>query len=557
MPPRNGSTRTARTRAQARSKPVPLAQTRPPMGPPAKRAKASSGRAVSTSAQSSQPRAKASTRIKAPAIETSDEEDESEDDDVPSRTSSSQKKLYRSQVAANAAYQETLQNQLFNSDYEEPPHDDDHDGDHNPDLLGLDGDGVKDILSLEQPSFNAEDDNDEELPRGTKLKAANKRALDRRAEAPQWSEPQGGKRKRASTDDILSSDEEDASPPPPSSSVGTELTDDELDTDDDNHRTGGKVQRSFNAGWPAEAWLQLPGPGTRNLSLKDQNGPVMHTIQVALPRCIGHVVAKDAFPSELLKLVRRILRGTARDLKYHALADRFTLDVKFSNYIARLITQRISNFRGQLKKDIVQRLTPFYQLFGTPEKIADTVKDELDGSKFLFPKTNGLPTRTRPFLHPCIIESLRQLLFVSARGLSLVDRYSDELIALKEKYAKGNKSEFLMPAPVLCLVATAIQSALDDWRSGRHKPTEFNADQYTNAYRSHIQFLEDIKYGSESKYARLLKTIYSECCDGLESAGQAAPNAAKEIVDIGAMESDDDTDDDIAPVAQSSPQMDI
>ncbi|KAG2002213.1 hypothetical protein CC2G_004424 [Coprinopsis cinerea AmutBmut pab1-1] len=523
MPPRNGSTRTARTRAQARSKPVPLAQTRPPMGPPAKRAKASSGRAVSTSAQSSQPRAKASTRIKAPAIETSDEEDESEDDDV----------------AANAAYQETLQNQLFNSDYEEPPHDDDHDGDHNPDLLGLDGDGVKDILSLEQPSFNAEDDNDEELPRGTKLKAANKRALDRRAEAPQWSEPQGGKRKRASTDDILSSDEEDASPPRP------------------RRRTGGKVQRSFNAGWPAEAWLQLPGPGTRNLSLKDQNGPVMHTIQVALPRCIGHVVAKDAFPSELLKLVRRILRGTARDLKYHALADRFTLDVKFSNYIARLITQRISNFRGQLKKDIVQRLTPFYQLFGTPEKIADTVKDELDGSKFLFPKTNGLPTRTRPFLHPCIIESLRQLLFVSARGLSLVDRYSDELIALKEKYAKGNKSEFLMPAPVLCLVATAIQSALDDWRSGRHKPTEFNADQYTNAYRSHIQFLEDIKYGSESKYARLLKTIYSECCDGLESAGQAAPNAAKEIVDIGAMESDDDTDDDIAPVAQSSPQMDI
>ena len=141
----------------------------------------------------------------------------------------------------------------------------------------------------------------------------------------------------------------------------------------------------------------------------------------------------------------------------------------------------------------------------------------------MYNQGRGLIIRSKPFNHPAVISILCEVFFGSTRK-SLAEQYRDCFASTIETLS--DKAE--IPAAALALVATCvcffttldydsdtntclfqIHSAIDDYSSGVCKKTDFNADCYEDVYKSHIEFLENIKTASATKYHRLMADLYT------------------------------------------------
>ena len=144
----------------------------------------------------------------------------------------------------------------------------------------------------------------------------------------------------------------------------------------------------------------------------------------------------------------------------------------------------------------------------------------------MYNQGRGLIIRSKPFNHPAVILILREVFFGSMRKL-LAEQYRDCFASTIETLS----DEAEIPAAALALVATCvcffttldydsdnilfysclfqIHSAIDDYSSGVCKKTDFGADCYKDVYKSHIEFLENIKTASATKYHRLMAGLYT------------------------------------------------
>ncbi|KAG6843738.1 hypothetical protein H0H93_000258 [Arthromyces matolae] len=74
---------------------------------------------------------------------------------------------------------------------------------------------------------------------------------------------------------------------------------------------------------------------------------------------------------------------------------------------------------------------------------------------------------------------------------------------------------------MLAMVATAVLSAIDDWKTGLQKISEFNAETYADVYRGHALFLKNIRDSEPNKFHRLMADIYLAASANSESQSAA------------------------------------
>ncbi|KAI9431089.1 hypothetical protein H4582DRAFT_1822972, partial [Lactarius indigo] len=203
---------------------------------------------------------------------------------------------------------------------------------------------------------------------------------------------------------------------------------------------------------------------------------------------------------------RHILYRSAKSLHLPVFANRFFYDPEIGKVFSRVLSGRVSTYRGQLKRTAASKVEGFYQLVEGAECI-NRVKGLIQGSVYVYPTKEVVIVKSKPFAHPVIIAVLREAFFSNVRGGSYANKYHR---LFKSSLPDSCPSELEIPSAMLALVATSIHSALDDYSTGVCKKTEFNADLYEDIYISHSNFLSHIRDGSITKYHRMMSDLYKQ-----------------------------------------------
>ncbi|KAK7460900.1 hypothetical protein VKT23_008828 [Stygiomarasmius scandens] len=143
--------------------------------------------------------------------------------------------------------------------------------------------------------------------------------------------------------------------------------------------------------WPKYAQLVFPEKG-KDIRLKEQSSIIGMVARDAITRTQVQCVTENAWPElkEKIRSTRSLLLQSATDLqakdaqaKY--IAERISVDLKFANALASLVTERLASFRKHIK-DISLMELAVYEL-GTDEKCIARVQELISNDKFTFPGT--------------------------------------------------------------------------------------------------------------------------------------------------------------------------
>ncbi|CAL1712333.1 unnamed protein product [Somion occarium] len=92
---------------------------------------------------------------------------------------------------------------------------------------------------------------------------------------------------------------------------------------------------------------------------------------------------------------------------------------------------------------------------------------------------------------------------------------------------------------MVALVATTLEAAIKDWRSGSYVNTDFNAGRVIETYLTHIQNLLNIQEKNPSGYHFIMTTLYDLASSGQKfSALKASAEDMMEDLDLQGMPED-------------------
>ncbi|KAG6825967.1 hypothetical protein H0H92_001683 [Tricholoma furcatifolium] len=376
--------------------------------------------------------------------------------------------------------------------------------DDNDDMENLDAEAIGQALASERPCFAGKPQHKDGNNELTAEVLVSKRALERKAEVPEW----------------VKDEESDTSHGPVDTSGATTANSD-IDT--------------INVNWPLEAHYVPPQSGSRTISLTAQPHYVRALVRAAIRQCSGDALFIDAYPSPTT--INAYFRGMFIDIANEMDLEAFSLRLQTDNilldHLSHVLSTRLSNLRCGIKKMTSPKVESSYNINGTVSERREKVKTLITSGDYIYPRNHaGLIFRTKPYHHPMIISAIREYFFSAARG-SLASKYTDRFTSSIEDAPDSLE----LPLPMVAMVATATYAAIDDWNSGFLKKSEFNADAYEDIYRGHELFLNNIRSEKPRAYHRLMADLFSEVCNsqGAHSAQTVASNAMS-LLDLAAME---------------------
>ncbi|KAH9020913.1 hypothetical protein EDB84DRAFT_1275197, partial [Lactarius hengduanensis] len=231
-------------------------------------------------------------------------------------------------------------------------------------------------------------------------------------------------------------------------------------------------------------------------------------MRVAIKRVKGDAIFDTAYHAinSTTAYHRYTLYKSAKSLHHSVFANRFFWDHEIGKAFGRVLSGRVSTYRGQLKRTAAGKVEGFYQLLEGPECV-ERVRGLIRGSIYVYPTKEQDIVKSKPFGHPIIMAVLREAFFANVRGGSYASKYCGRF---RSSLPDSHPSELEIPCAMLALVATSIHSALDDYSTGVCKKTEFNADLYEDIYIGHNSFLSHIRDGSITKYHRMMSDLYNQ-----------------------------------------------
>ncbi|KAH9044082.1 hypothetical protein EDB83DRAFT_2523720 [Lactarius deliciosus] len=215
---------------------------------------------------------------------------------------------------------------------------------------------------------------------------------------------------------------------------------------------------------------------------------------------------------------------------------RFFWDHEIGKALGRVLSGRVSTYRGQLKRTVAGKVEGYYRLLEGPECV-ERVRGLIRGSVYVYPTKEGPSgqqnvVKSKPFGHPIIMAVLREAFFMNIRGGSYASKYCGRF---KSSLPDSHPSELEIPCAMLALVATSIHSALDDHSTGIYRRTEFNADLYEDIYIGHNSFLSHIRDGSIKKYHRMMSDLYNQASAVAVMSSMSVTNDAIAELDLDGM----------------------
>ncbi|KAG6810655.1 hypothetical protein H0H92_010892 [Tricholoma furcatifolium] len=377
----------------------------------------------------------------------------------------------------------------------------------------------EDTVDQPQPEFTTAselDDHDQEqdvIDDEEPQHGFSKRASDRKAEVPIWAANEA--------------EESDTSP-----DVAKEEETDILMKAD--HRA---LTLAINTGWDPSIHFVPPQHGARMLSINTQPLTIKTFIKGSIRKATGDAIFVNAYPSveTLDDYHMHLLDDVAANMNCEALRQHIKQDSVFVEHISRLLSARVSNTRCGVKKVTQPKIEASFGLSATNEEECRTqVKVLLSKGDYIYPRNpKGMIYRTKPFMHPSIISSIREYYFLGSRG-SLASKHQSRF---KSSISEGPQAKELeVPMAMVCMVA-AVHASLDDWTVGRQTKTEFNSDQYEDVYRGHEIFLNNILEHKPRSYHRLMADLYNlVSSDNRGHSAATIANNSMEILDLEGME---------------------
>ncbi|EJF60826.1 hypothetical protein DICSQDRAFT_170686 [Dichomitus squalens LYAD-421 SS1] len=275
--------------------------------------------------------------------------------------------------------------------------------------------------------------------------------------------------------------------------------------------------------------IVAPTPGAA-LALQRQHDDIRETIRHSRGEIEAFIVFIHAFPDTMgrTRFVSDALINSAGELGFPGLRQRLQKDQEFTHALSAIPRQRISTFRGQMKKCAETHVVPQFGL----------VQGECEAKvEFLFDHM--------AYVYPCIYDTKKQsVTWVQPYGGSIVTALARHIawtgpsaIAIRNPlqftssiHESPQVNEKEIPMPMLALIGAAIHAALTEWKSGTHKPSSFSADAYADAYNEHLTLLRGIKDKNLRGYHKMTHRIFL-AASGTAPAIPAAPtNAATDAL---------------------------
>ncbi|KZT74260.1 hypothetical protein DAEQUDRAFT_296645 [Daedalea quercina L-15889] len=285
-----------------------------------------------------------------------------------------------------------------------------------------------------------------------------------------------------------------------------------------------------------------------DLNLTEQHPRVAALLRATIAKVLLDIVFVDAFPDALRhSTVANALLECAGALNDPGLLDRLQKDRDYCDALTKIPAQRVSNFRGEIKKKTDALVDGYYgcSRFEDRDALLDAIDWLKEEGMYHYPCD---PKKRefeggKPFGHPIIEATFKQTIFQIRKHRSCFG--PAQVIDLCESSLLDRPDEKELPIAAVSLIATAVYASLNDWSTGARKAADFNAESFTDVYKLNIELLKTIKSKSLKKYHvlmhRLFKKATGEAKVPAKKGSQTAIEKMLQAVDIDAM-ADSDTD---------------
>ncbi|KZT67686.1 hypothetical protein DAEQUDRAFT_812741 [Daedalea quercina L-15889] len=285
-----------------------------------------------------------------------------------------------------------------------------------------------------------------------------------------------------------------------------------------------------------------------DLNLTEQHPRVAALLRVTIAKVLLDIVCVNAFPDALRhSTVANALLECAGALNDPGLLNRLEQDRDYRDALTKIPAQRVSNFRGEIKKKTDALVDGYYgcSRFEDRDELLDAIDWLKEEGMYHYPCD---PKKRefeggKPFGHPIIEATFKQTIFQIRKHRSCFG--PTQVTDLCESSLLDRPEEKELPIVAVSLIATAVYALLNDWSTGARKTADFNAESFTDVYKLNIELLKTIKAKSLKKYHvlmhRLFKKAIGEAKAPAKKGSQTTIEKMLQAVDIDAM-ADSDTD---------------
>ncbi|KAI0356052.1 hypothetical protein OH77DRAFT_1589525 [Trametes cingulata] len=256
-----------------------------------------------------------------------------------------------------------------------------------------------------------------------------------------------------------------------------------------------------------DSGIELVEPSAK-LALNQQHRRVRLVAKKSIDEVQDDVCLKNAFPDGADKyhlFTRPILLRAATALDFPDIARRIKNDATYARYLGSIPAQRISNFRGKVKRQTDSAVSMAYGLRPGNGIKVDWLCNKLT---YIYPHDYKAQKveRNKPYRLPIFEDVMRGAWFSrpSAYGYKLIDRFSSS--------SPEAPRELEIPAPMLALAATAIYASIVDYSAEVYKVGVFSGNEFSDVYARNIRVLQAIKDADVAKYHALMHGFFRTLC---------------------------------------------
>ncbi|RPD60884.1 hypothetical protein L227DRAFT_563327 [Lentinus tigrinus ALCF2SS1-6] len=295
--------------------------------------------------------------------------------------------------------------------------------------------------------------------------------------------------------------------------------DNNSDDDNDNNDNNAEPEDNVNAANapptpfmgpdvqpPAMYAIIMPnGHGVVNLTAQHEH--TRKIVRDALPILEAKLTFENVFPNAitLAQEVRNTLINVANAAGYSGLEHALRYNPQVSGPVAVIVKQRMSTFRGNVKKTADTHVTAFYSLKPGCAALVAALFDHL-AYNYVFtwdPTANKLQVSwNKPYGHAIYPAMLHTCFF---NGSSSMAAKNPDLFC-SSLDARPQEKE--IPIPMLAFVGAAIHAALSEWRSGNQAHVSFSADGFLDVYNEHKLLLVGIKNKNLRAFHKMMHRLY-------------------------------------------------
>ncbi|KAH9847583.1 hypothetical protein C2E23DRAFT_847901 [Lenzites betulinus] len=270
--------------------------------------------------------------------------------------------------------------------------------------------------------------------------------------------------------------------------------------------------------------IDLVSPGPK-LALGVQLPRVRAVAKAAIDEVQADVCLKNAFPEgpdkhnqfTLPTLVR-----VAQKLGYADIVRRVQTDITYSRHLGSIPAQRISTFRGRVKKHTDGVVAETYNLQPGDGHRVDWLDQQLN---YIYPHNykSQKVDRHLPYKPSIFTQVMRSAWFSrpTAYGFAIIDRFTSS--SLKHPREKE------IPAPMLALAATAIYASIVDYSAPVYKARDFTGNEFADTYARNMRALQKIKDADTNKYHVLMHGFFRVICGSHSSVMSASGKSADDL----------------------------